>query len=190
MYHVLSSIKWDLPMAPPAFFLRPPRYEDASAYCAFIADPDVTVWLEDRCQRPLALPQAQAFLVGDAWCRWAIESDGAFVGVTGLEDYDPTRGVARFFIVLGERSVWGKGLGLAVLRAVLSHGFDRLGLRKVTSDYLESNKGSRIIHHRAGFTVEGRARQDRWRRGQWVDRVFLSILSEEFRAAEHGQRPA
>lgn len=164
---------------PLVFSLRPARYEDVPAYCAFLADPDVHVWLEDRCQRPITAPVAQAFLMGEAWCRWAIECDGTFVGVTGLDDYDPIRGIARFFIVIGDRRVWGRGLGQKVLRAVLDHGFHTFGLRKIVSDYLEPNLGSRVIHERAGFMVDGRARQDRWRQGRWVDKIHVSILAEE-----------
>ena len=167
-------------MTAPGFLLRAPRAEDVLPYCAFLADPDVHLWLEDRCQRPLSLPEVQAFVLGPAWCRWAIEVDGAFVGLTGLEDYEAARGTARFFIVIGDRRVWAKGLGQAVIRRVVEHGFDGLGLRKIVSDYMAPNQGSRLIHQRAGFTEEGCARQDSWRRGQWVDRVYVALLKDEF----------
>jgi RimJ/RimL family protein N-acetyltransferase len=169
---------------PPSFILRPPRAEDAMIYCGFLADPQVHVWLEDRCQRPITLPHAQAYVLAEAWYRCAIECDGTFVGMAGLEDVDGSRGVARFFIVIGDRRYWGRGLGQAVTCAILEKGFTDLGLRKVHSDYLAPNEGSRIIHERVGFKVDGVARQDRWRRGQWVDRVFLSILKDEFQGRQ------
>lgn len=166
--------------APPAFALRPPRLDDCPAYGAFLGDPDVHVWLEDRCQRPLSLAEIQAFVLGPAWCRWAIEVDGAFVGLTGLEDYDATRATARFFIVIGDRGAWGMGLGSAVIAQVIEHGFIGLGLRKIVSDFMAPNQGSRVIHQRAGFVEEGVARQDSWRRGQWVDRVYVALLKDDY----------
>ncbi|MFQ6110597.1 MAG: GNAT family N-acetyltransferase [Nitrospinota bacterium] len=164
----------------PPFKLRPPTLDDVEPYTAFLADPEVTVWLDDFFQRPITRSQVVALFGQEAWCRWAIESEGAFVGLTALVEPDLARGAARFFIVIGERRLWGRGLGTAVLLRVLEHGFHSLGLRKINSDYLEPNEGSRIIHERAGFVVEGCLRQDVWRRGGWVNRILLSILRDEY----------
>ena len=167
-------------MTAPDFLLREPHTADVLPYCAFLANPDVHVWLEDRCQRPISLPEIQAFVLGPAWCRWAIECGGSFVGLTGLEDYDAARGTARFFIVIGDSRVWNQGLGTAVVRWVLHQGFYHLGLRKIVSDFMAPNLGSRTIHERVGFKVEGIARQECWRRGAWVDRVYVAIFQDQF----------
>lgn len=168
---------------PPAFVLRPPRYDDVGIYTAFMADPQVTVWLEDRCQRPIHFHHALAFVLGEAWCRLAIEYQGRFVGITGLEDYDPCNGVARFFIVIGDRDASNRGLGTAVTQALVNRGFRDLGLRKIVSNYFAPNLASRVIHARAGFAEEGVQRKVGWRRGEWVDHVLVSILREEWQAS-------
>jgi len=169
-------------LAPPIFVLRPPREQDVPVYAVQLADPEVSVWLEDRCQRPVPEADVAGFLLGGAWCRWAIECEGAFAGVTGLHYPDFSWGAARFFIVIGDKRFWGRGLGGGAIKAVVSHGFMALGLRKITSDYLEPNHGSRTIHERAGFTVEGRLREDAWRQDRWVDRILLSLLREDYLA--------
>jgi len=166
--------------APPSFNLRAPRYDDVGIYTAFMADPQVTIWLEDRCQRPVHFHHALAFVLGEAWCRLAIEYQGRFVGITGLEDYDPCNGVARFFIVIGDHDASNRGLGTAVARALVSKGFRDLGLRKIVSNYFAPNVASKVIHARAGFSEEGVQRQVGWRRGEWVDHVLVSILREEW----------
>ena len=168
---------------PPPFLLRAPRHEDAAAYAAFMSDPEVSIWLEDRCQRPILFHNALAFVLGEAWCRLAIECEGRFVGMAGLEDYDPVNGVARFFVVVGDRALSNRGLATAVARSLVSRGFHELGLRKIVSNYLAPNVASRIIHERAGFSEEGVQRQVAWRRGEWVDQVLVSILREEWLAA-------
>jgi RimJ/RimL family protein N-acetyltransferase len=160
--------------------LRLPRYDDVAAYTGFLANPLVTTWLEDRCQRPVLFHQAQAFVLGEAWCRLAIEFDGRFVGMTGLEDYDPVNGVARFFIVVGDQSVWGKGVGTAAATRILDHGFRALGLRRIVSNYLLPNEASRVVHQRAGFQIEGQQRQVAWRNGAWVDQTLLAVLRDEW----------
>lgn len=170
---------------PPVFTLRAPRYEDVAIYTAFMADPEVTIWLEDRCQRPVLFQHAQAFVLGEAWCRLAVECEGLFAGMTGLEDFDPVNGVARFFIVIGDHSLAAKGLGTAITRAVVSRGFRDLGLRKIVSNFYAPNVASRAVHAHAGFSEEGVLRQVAWRRGEWVDQVLVSMLRDEWRQAKN-----
>ena len=99
--------------------------------------------------------------------------------MTGLEDFDPHRGLARFFIVIGDTTCWGNGLGQEVINEVVSRGFRDRGLRKIVSNYLHLNIASQKIHDRAKFVSEGRLRRDVWRCGDWVDTVLVSRLREE-----------
>ena len=159
--------------------LRLPLSVDIPIYHAYLCDPEVTVWLEDRLQYPIGIQEIEKFVLGAAWARWAIEFEGRFIGMTGLEDFDPNRGLARFFIVIGDTTCWGKGLGQAVINEVVSRGFRDRGLRKIVSNYLHTNIASQKIHDRAKFASEGRLRRDVWRCGDWVDTVLVSRFREE-----------
>ena len=165
----------------PEFLMRPARGEDILPYTAFLADPAVTVWLDDSAQVPVPPTRVEAIMLRDAWCLWSLESEGRFIGVTSLYEPDLSRGVARFSIVIGDRAFWGRGLGTAITREVVAHGFDALGLRKINSDYLEPHAASKAIHAHVGFVEEGCMRADSWRRGAWVDRIVLSVLADEWR---------
>jgi RimJ/RimL family protein N-acetyltransferase len=162
--------------------LRAPSLDDVPVYAAQLADRDVSLWLDDICQRPLTLQQVEAFVFQNIWCRWAIECDGSFAGLAGLEPTQVRGDTARFFIVVGRRELWRRGLGTTVLGKVVHEAFHTLGLRRVVSDYLEPNLASAVIHRRNGFTEEGRIRQDAWRSGRWVDRILLSMLRDEYLA--------
>lgn len=168
-------------MSAPPFNLRPARGEDVLPYTAYLADPGITVWLDNSAQVPIPPSRVEAILLHEAWCLWSIECDGRFVGVTSLYGPDLGRGQARFSIVLGDPEVWGRGLGTEVTRRVVDHAFRNLGLHKVSSDYLEPNAASRAIHERVGFVEEGRLREDAWRQGRWVDRILLSLLASEWK---------
>lgn len=159
--------------------LRSPRIDDVSIYFQYLQNPNITIWLEDACQQPLSYQNVNDFVMAPAWYRRSIEYNGAFVGLTGLEEPDLLRKVARFFVVIGDPSIWGKGFGEQVLRMVANQGFETLGLRKIVSNYMEPNVASRIIHERVGFSVEGQLRQDAWRDDRWVDQVLVSLLPEE-----------
>jgi RimJ/RimL family protein N-acetyltransferase len=163
-----------------SILLRAPRLDDVPLYAAQLADRDVSRWLDDFCQRPLTLAQVEALMFQDIWCRWAIECEGGFAGLTGLEPARGAAGTARHFIVIGRRDLWRRGIGTDVLGKVLHHAFHVLGLRRVASDYLEPNQASDIIHRRNGFVAEGRLREDSWRDGRWVDRILVSVLRDEY----------
>lgn len=174
--------------AVPPFVLRPPHLGDVVPYTNFLADSAVSLWLDDSAQRPLSTGRVESLLLRDGWCLWSIEVDGAFVGVTSLYEPDMARQAARFSIVVGDRRQWNRGLGTAVARAVMRHGFAELGLRKIVSDYLEPNAASARLHVRCGFTVEGRLREDAWRQGRWVDRLWLSLLKSEWESGAAAPR--
>jgi len=163
------------------FTLRPARLDDVPLYTTYLADPAVSLWLDDGVQRPMPAARVEAILLHQAWCLWAIDCDARFVGVTSLYEPEPSQGAARFSLVIGKPRLWGRGLGTAVTRAVTEYAFLRLGLHKVKSDYLEPNVASRVVHERAGFVEEGRLREDAWRQGRWVNRVLLSLLAGEWR---------
>ncbi|MEG3619524.1 GNAT family protein [Magnetovibrio sp. PR-2] len=155
--------------------LRLPVVEDVPIYFQYLQNPKVTIWLEDACQYPMTYPQIENFVLGPAWFRRAIEFQGRFIGMTGLEEPDLARGVARFFFVIGDPALWGKGLGEAVLREVIHVGFTDLGLRKIVSNCLAPNEASLAVHKKLGFEVEGCLREDAWRNGQWVDHLLLAL---------------
>ncbi len=167
-------------MNAPSFILRPPKADDIPVYTGFLAQPEVSVWLDDSAQFPMTAAQVETILFRDAWCLWAIECDGQLVGVTSLYEPNLAQNTARLSIVIGDRRYWGKGLGTAAVNQVIRHGFLALGLRKINSDYLRPNDGVRIVHERAGFAEEGILREDAWRNGGWVDRVFLSYLRSDY----------
>lgn len=167
-------------MAAPSFVIRAPIAEDIVPYANFLANPDVSVWLDDSAQTPISAARVEDILLRKAWALWSIECDGAFVGVTSLYDPDLLRGTARYSIVIGDPNYWGRGLGSAVILEVMKHAFLSLGLRKVESDILAPNKGAIVVHERAGFIEEGCLRQDAWRRGEWTDRILMSLLRDEW----------
>jgi len=161
--------------------LRPPRAEDLLPYTAFLADREVSLWLDDRAQRPISPAVVESILFTEAWCLWSLDVDEVFVGVASLYEPDWSHGVARFSIVIGDKRCWGRGIGTAVLGQVLEHAFKDLGLRKVNSDYLVPHEASRRIHAHHRFVIEGVLREDAWRQGRWVDRELVSLLRTEYR---------
>jgi RimJ/RimL family protein N-acetyltransferase len=64
-------------------------------------------------------------------------------------------------IMIGDKSVWGKGLGLEAWNLAMSYAFNSLGVRKVTAGTSSENKGMIRIMEKAGMQFEAcRSRQE------------------------------
>ena len=177
---MISKTTWCAEMGSPDFILRSPTLDDVLPYLKFLSEPDVAIWLEDRCQLPLSVVEIENFMFNHSWCPWAIDVEGSFAGLSGFLDPVPERGEARFFIVIGAPPLWGRGLGTEVTKSIVAKGFEKLGLRRIVSSYFTPNIGSRVIHERAGFRIEGVQHEVAWRNGNWIDQEIVSMLSHEY----------
>lgn len=160
------------------FKLRNLKKEDTQEYIDFLSDPEVSVWLEDEVQNVDSYANVENYLIY-GYYRQAIVHDGRFIGVSGLDLVSDKNKVARFFIVIGRKESWGKGIGSGVIKLIINYGFEELKLRKINSDFLLPNEGVRIIHEKAGFKDEGILRKDSFRNNNWIDRKIVSIFSNE-----------
>ena len=71
----------------------------------------------------------------------AIELDGAHVGNISLQDIDPVARSAELAIVLGDRSVWGKGIGTEAAELLVAHGFRAMNLHRIACGTVAANQG-------------------------------------------------
>lgn len=95
------------------------------------------------------------------------------IGDLQLEDIDPATGTAELRICIGEKSLWGQGLGTEAVRAACRFAHERLGLRSL---YLRVPLGHwRAIrcYLKCGFRAEGVLRAGRRRRRGWADQLLM-----------------
>ncbi|MFB6216680.1 MAG: GNAT family N-acetyltransferase [Candidatus Aenigmatarchaeota archaeon] len=55
------------------------------------------------------------------------------------------------------------------------------GMHRVAGGYLEDNEASRKVQGNFGFKEEGREREYKYRDGEYIDLVRMSLLEEEYR---------
>ncbi|MDR7071511.1 RimJ/RimL family protein N-acetyltransferase [Fictibacillus barbaricus] len=75
---------------------------------------------------------------------------------------------AELGIAIGNKRFWGKGYGLAAMRAMLNFGFTELHLNKIWLRVEIDNEKAIKSYKRAGYIEEGILRQDRLRNGKFV----------------------
>ena len=108
-----------------------------------------------------------------------LSETNALIGYAGLSNLSATNQSGEYFIFIGEKAHWGKGVGTAVTKAVLRLGFAVHGLNRIMLTVSESNLGGVKAYTNAGFVVEGRLRAACCRDGLFHDKIVMSVLKAE-----------
>lgn len=140
-----------------------------------ISGDEETAWYEAMLKRP---QEERALAVelreGESW---------RLVGNTGLFEFDWIARCAEFGLAIGDKSVWGQGIGTEVTRLVLQHGFETLNLKRIFLRVFANNPGAMRAYEKAGYVLEGRLRKHHFSHGQYVDVLLMGVLREEWEAA-------
>lgn len=109
-----------------------------------------------------------------------MEGEWVHIGNVGLHRIDWKNRTAVFGIVLGEKALWGQGLGTDAARTMLRFAFEELNLHRVELEVFEFNPRAARCYEKAGFQHEGVRRQALFRDGRYHDAHWMGILQEEF----------
>ncbi len=104
------------------------------------------------------------------------------VGFCSLTSIDLLNRKAELSIVIGERSLQGKGIGKKSVIKLLSHGFEELNLNKIWLKVLAANQRAINLYTQCGFYKEGLLRQDLFKNNKYHDVIIMSILNSEYNA--------
>lgn len=163
--------------------LRPLAVRDADVMAAWGDDPlfcDEAGWSPDL--DPAERRVRWGELVRDPpadLIRLAGVLDGAVVGYVDLHGSEPGRRELGYLV--GGRERWGRGLGTALARAGVAHGFGELGLDEIWAEAADANVASVRILQRIGMTETGRG-DDTWYLGR---RTFYRQFAMTRSEGEH-----
>lgn len=73
-----------------------------------------------------------------------------------------------------------KGFATEATKAVIQYGFDKIHLHKVQICHKSINLPSRKVIEKCGFTYEGTLRDFFYQDGKYIDRLYYSMLRDEF----------
>ncbi|MBU3661536.1 MAG: GNAT family N-acetyltransferase [Flavobacteriales bacterium] len=109
-----------------------------------------------------------------------LASNGTLIGYTGICNISTINKNGEYFIFIGEKGLWGKGIGTITTQKVVQFGFEKLNLNRIMLTVSEPNIGGVRAYEKAGFKIEGKLRQACFRDGKFHDKIMMSILKEEF----------
>jgi RimJ/RimL family protein N-acetyltransferase len=115
------------------------------------------------------------------------------IGSCAFSQVDGENGSAMYHITIGEKDMWGRGLGTEATQLMLDHAFGTLGLHRIALTVFAFNERAIRAYQRCGFVIEGRSRESIWRDGRWWDELAMSVLSSEWherRGTSPRHRPA
>ena len=171
---------------------------NVAAFQRWYSDPEVArlARYQDGPMRPDEIDRFfQLRALGSESLTMAIHeaSRDRLVGSCAFSAVDGENGSAMYHITIGEKDIWGHGLGTEATQLMLDHAFGTLGLHRIALTVFEFNERAIRAYVRCGFIIEGRARESIWRDGRWWDELAMSVLSSEWherRGSAPGRRRA
>ncbi len=155
----------DVTLAGPRVVLRPMTEIDWDVLLAWNNDPEVLYYSESDHARSCCLGEVQRIyrsISRHAFC-FIIEHAGRAIGECWLQEMNmprvleryPGKDLRRIDIAIGERSLWGRGLGTEALRLLVDFGFERERCHAIfgcgVADY---NPRSRRMFEKLGFVTD------------------------------------
>ncbi len=162
--------------------LRPARPEDAETMIRWFEDSDVTRFLELRF--PPGIEFEKGWIAKVATdpneIYWVVEFQGRAVGGTGIHNIDWKHGIGHTGTAIGDKTVWGKGLGRELMQLRAEYAFTQTPLRKLRSMYIDGNEASGKAQAACGYQQVGRYREERFVDGRWRDMILTELMRDDW----------
>jgi ribosomal-protein-alanine N-acetyltransferase len=102
----------------------------------------------------------------------------SLIGSAGLRDIDPEHMQAELGFWIG-REWWGQGYATEAAAAVISFGFEVVGLNRIFAHHMARNPAAGEVLRHVGLQREGMLRQRVRKWGVYEDVVLYAILRED-----------
>lgn len=112
---------------------------------------------------------------------WGIElkENSKLVGSIDFVQYDYKNFSAEIGYILN-RNYWSKGIMTEALRDIIKFGFEEMSLVRIEMRHDAENIGSGKVMQKNGLKYEGTLRKKEFRKNEFVDIKYYSILNEEY----------
>lgn len=158
-------------------------------YLAWLNDPEVNRYSRRRLFP--STPDAMGAYGADNTVLLGIflKDGGRHVGNISLGPINWPNRWADIRILLGDRSVWGEGIGTEAIYTLTRHGFRTMGLNRIEA--ASANPAfNRVVVDKLGWAEEGVRRQAFFLDGSFVDVTLTAQLASEFQTREEFEESA
>lgn len=171
-------------------YLRPLLREDLTEnYLKWINDQEITSFMETGIF-PSTLENLTSFYESvqssnkDVILAIIYKKTDKHIGNARLGPINWVHRKSYFGIMIGDKSIWGKGIGTEVTELILDYAFNRLNLNKVSLGVAVDNKKAIRSYKKAGFQEEGRLKEELFWNGKYIDTIYMGITRKQFTKRE------
>lgn len=168
------------------YYLRSLDVGDSEAFYKWSRDREVTLYILSLYAYPQSRSDIEKWLlvinsnaknVSFGICS---KDDDRLIGYAGLSSISALNRSCEYFILIGEKDYWCKGVGTSITKVVTDYAIRTLGLHRVQLTASSLNQAAIRAYANAGYQHEGVMRQSGFRNGKFVDKVLMSVLSTEW----------
>lgn len=147
---------------------------------------DSRLWMNDReiCRlfkrvyKPLTVARQRQWykklLKDKTQLVFAIEVDGVYVGNVGLKNIDYLNKKAEYYIFIGNKNYWNRGIGTISTQKFLSYIKKHLRLHKIYLHVDQFNLGARKLYQKTGFEKEGVLKDELLREKRYITMIRMA----------------
>ncbi len=110
-----------------------------------------------------------------------LDATNELIGYAGICDISETNKSGEYYIFIGEKKFWGKGIGTEVTQKIVEIGFNKYDLNRIMLTVSEPNVGGLKAYEKSGFKIEGRLREAAFRDNKFHDKLVMSVLRSEWK---------
>lgn len=170
--------------------LAPLHLEQVTLFYAWLHDPEVIAYslsVFQQLKTPQQIDQWFAATLAQTNCLNLgiyLAETNELIGYAGLSGISATNHAGEYFIFIGEKAQWGKGVGTAVTKQILELAFTSQHLNRVMLTVSEGNIGGLRAYAKAGFVVEGHLREAACRQGVFHDKIVMAVLKADWQRGQ------
>ena len=168
----------------PTHFYRHLKFSDVKYFYHWVNDEEViryslTKFHEISSQEEILkwylgmLTDKKCFSVG------VCSLSGSLIGHAGISGINKVDKNGEYFIFLGDKNYWRKGIASITTKDMANYGLEKLQLHRVFLTASSANGGALKAYKSAGFIEEGSMRDAFFRNKQFSDKIFMGIVKSK-----------
>lgn len=167
-------------------YLRPLKTDDANGnYPSWLNNPDVcrynshgeTLYTQDMAKAYITSITNNPSILVFAIC---LNENDRHIGNISLQQISLRNQSAELAILIGELSVYGKGIGYETSQLLLDYAFQTLKLHRIYCGTHAENMSMQHLALKLRMTEEGRRCDAVFKNGQFADIIEYGILEHEY----------